>query len=171
MAHTIEPAASGRAKCRGCKRPIARGELRFGERLPNPFADGDMTLWFHLICGAYRRPVALAEVIDAHDVPDADRLKRIIDDGIAHHRLERLAGVQRSPSGRARCRSCRETIGKDEWRIALEFFEEGMFNPAGYIHARCVSAYFETTDILERLAHFGQDLERADFNALEGEIA
>ena len=34
-------------KCRGCGRPIARGELRFGERLPNAFAEGEMTVWFH----------------------------------------------------------------------------------------------------------------------------
>jgi hypothetical protein len=40
MAHVFEPAASGRAKCRGCAQPIQRGELRFGERLPNPFAEG-----------------------------------------------------------------------------------------------------------------------------------
>ena len=50
MAHTIEPAASGRTKCRGCGEPIAKGELGFGERLPHPFADdGDMTLRFHIL--------------------------------------------------------------------------------------------------------------------------
>jgi hypothetical protein len=61
MPHTIEPAPSGRAKCRGCGRPIASGVLRFGERLPNPFADGDaeMTLWYHLECAAYKRPEPL----------------------------------------------------------------------------------------------------------------
>ena len=41
MSHLIEPAASGRAKCRGCQRPIQKDELRFGERVPNPFADGE----------------------------------------------------------------------------------------------------------------------------------
>jgi hypothetical protein len=46
--HVIEPASSGRAKCRGCDRPIAKGELRFGERQPNAFGEGEMTLWFHL---------------------------------------------------------------------------------------------------------------------------
>ena len=44
MDHVIEPASSGRAKCRGCGRAIAKGELRLGERLPNPFTDeGEMT--------------------------------------------------------------------------------------------------------------------------------
>lgn len=171
MTHTIEPAASGRARCRGCKQPIARDELRFGERLPNPFADGEMTLWFHLVCGAYRRPASLSEIIDAHDVPNVDRLRHIIEEGIEHHRLERLAGVERSPSGRAKCRSCREAIGKGEWRIILEFFEEGTFNPAGYIHTRCASNYFETTDIVERIEHFTTGLEDGELTDIRSEIA
>jgi len=40
VSYVFEPASSGRSKCRGCVRPILRGELRFGERLPNPYADG-----------------------------------------------------------------------------------------------------------------------------------
>src|SRR5688500_16765560 len=44
VAHIIEPASSGRAKCRSCDQPIAKGELRFGERQPNAFGDGEMTL-------------------------------------------------------------------------------------------------------------------------------
>jgi len=32
----FESATSGRSKCRGCGEVIQRGELRFGERLPNP---------------------------------------------------------------------------------------------------------------------------------------
>ena len=46
MPHVFEPAPTGRAKCRGCGRPIAQGDLRFGERIPNPFAEGETTLWF-----------------------------------------------------------------------------------------------------------------------------
>lgn len=62
MAHTIEPAASGRTKCRGCGEPIAKGELGFGERLPHPFADdGDMTLRFHILCAANKRQESIAE--------------------------------------------------------------------------------------------------------------
>ena len=60
MPHVSERAPTGRAKCRGCGRPIAAGSLRLGERLPNPFADdgGEMTHWFHPACGAFRRPEA-----------------------------------------------------------------------------------------------------------------
>ena len=42
--HSFEVAPSGRSKCRGCGDAIARGEVRFGERLPNPFGEGDMVL-------------------------------------------------------------------------------------------------------------------------------
>ena len=68
MPHSIEPATSGRAKCRGCGRPIDKGELRLGERLPNPYAEGEMTLWFHPTCAAYKRPEALLEALAATGV-------------------------------------------------------------------------------------------------------
>ena len=64
MTHVVEEAKSGRAKCRGCDSPIAKGELRFGEKLPNPFADdSEMTLWFHIRCAAMRRPASFEEVL------------------------------------------------------------------------------------------------------------
>lgn len=56
MPHTIEPATIGRSKCWGCREPIAKDELRFGERLPNAFGDGEMTIWFHLACAACKGP-------------------------------------------------------------------------------------------------------------------
>ena len=68
--HVIEPATSGRAKCRGCSQPIAKGELRFGERMPNPYGDGEMTLWFHLPCGAYKRPEPLLEALESTEADD-----------------------------------------------------------------------------------------------------
>ena len=153
MAHTVEPATSGRSKCRGCGSNIAKDELRFGERLPNPFADeGDMTLWFHVPCAAHKRPESLLEVIE--DVPDGDALRSLMESGIKHHRLQRINGLEQAPSGRARCRACKEMIAKGEWRIPLVFFEDGMFNPSGNIHVTCSDQYFETSDVLDRLAFF-----------------
>ena len=67
MPHTIEPAASGRAKCRGCGQKIAKDELRFGERLENPYGEGEMTLWFHLVCGVYKRPEPFLEMLAKTD--------------------------------------------------------------------------------------------------------
>ena len=67
MPHVIEPAPSGRASCRGCGGKIPNGSLRFGECLPNPYADegGEMTHWFHLPCAAYRRPEPFLETLAA----------------------------------------------------------------------------------------------------------
>jgi Poly(ADP-ribose) polymerase and DNA-Ligase Zn-finger region len=173
MPHVIEPASSGRATCRGCGAKIAKGEIRFGERQPNAFGDGEMTLWFHLECAAYKRPEPLLATLDAYAaagdtlaVLNLEVLRGAAELGIAHRRLPRVTGAERAPTGRARCRHCRETIGKDEWRIALVFFEEYRFQPSGFVHAGCARAYFGTTDLLDRVRHFAPGLTPAELDAL-----
>ena len=166
MGHTIEPAASGRAKCRGCARAIPKGEPRLGERLPNPFADeGDMTLWFHLRCGALKRPEVLLEALAngvaegvALDAAEREVLRSEAELGIAHRRLPRLDGAERATTGRATCRSCREKIAKDAWRLRLVFYEDGRFAPSGYVHAGCAEAYLGTRDVLSRAEAFSDPL-------------
>jgi hypothetical protein len=180
MAHVIESAASGRAKCRGCERKIEKGELRFGERQPNVFGDGEMTLWFHLLCAAFKRPEPLLETLeqcaaqpqsDAPEIADTDLLRAAAEFGIAHRRLPRLNGADRAPTGRARCRSCRELIDKDAWRIGLVYFEEYRFQPSGFIHATCARAYFGTADLIERVRHFSPDLQSRELEELKASLA
>lgn len=166
MPHVIEPASSGRAKCRGCNRPIAKGELRFGERQPNAFGEGEMTLWFHLLCAAYTRPEPFLEVVDQSG-DAAPGLAAAANFGIAHRRVPRIHGAERAPTGRARCRSCKELIAKDEWRIALVFFEEFRFEPGGSVHAGCAQAYFETIDVVDRIRHFSPELGSGEIADLE----
>ncbi len=110
VSHLFELASSGRSKCRGCTRPIQRGELRFGERLPNPFAEGEMTLWFHPMCAAYKRPEPLLQALGEtlENVPDREILERAARSSLAHRRLPRIDGAERAPSGQAKCRSCRQ---------------------------------------------------------------
>ena len=159
----IEPASSGRAKCRGCNQPIAKGELRFGERQPNAFGDGEMTLWFHLRCAAYQRPEALLEAANADPSGAIEAgLVTAARFGIEHRRVPRIHGAERAATSRARCRSCKELIAKGDWRIALVFFEEYRFNPGGFIHAACARAYFETVEIVDRAAHFSPTLSAAE---------
>lgn len=171
MTHVIEPAATGRSKCRACGGAIAKGDLRFGEELPNPFAEGFVRLWFHVACGAYRRPAAFLETTtpDASDV-DFAALRQQAERGVAHHRLPRIDGVEQSPSARARCRACREPIAKGLWRIPLVTFDEGMFSPAGNVHASCAHAYFGTDGIYERLSTFAPDLGADDQRSLRAEL-
>jgi hypothetical protein len=164
MPNVFEPAASGRAKCRGCSRPIAKGELRFGERLPNPFADGEMTIWFHPLCAAYKRPEPLLQGLAeaGNELPERERLERAANRQLAHRRLPRINGAEHAPTAQAKCRSCREPIERGRWRIRLVFYEEGQFAASGFVHLECRKDYFETDDILEPLLHFSPGLTAAE---------
>ena len=171
MSHIFEPASSGRAKCRGCGRGISKGELRFGERLPNPFAEGEMTLWFHPVCAAYKRPEAMLQMIAEapESVPDRETVERIARGSAAQRRLPRIDGAERAASSQAKCRSCKQPIERGTWRIRLVFFEEGRFNPSGFIHLACGRDYFEGAAIADRALHFSPDLgeaERAEVRSL-----
>jgi len=158
--------------CRGCGRALQRGELRFGERLPNPFAEGtELTLWFHPACAAYKRPQSLLEALaSAPGIADRELLERIAHAGLEHARLPRLDGAERA-RGQANCRGCREPIVRGSWRIRLVFFEEGRFHPAGFVHLACGGAYFECGELVERLLHFSPGLEEDEREALRAACA
>jgi hypothetical protein len=172
MPHLIEPAASARAKCRGCGAKIAAGDLRFGESLPNPFAEGETHHWYHLECGAMKRPEPLLEALSAHaePVPDSERLAALARGGVEHPRVARISGAERDPSGRAQCRHCRQKIDKGAWRIPLVYWEDGRFSPAGFVHAPCTGGYFGTTEVVPRLTRFSPDLTGAELEEIQAEL-
>jgi hypothetical protein len=172
MPHLIEPAPTGRAKCRGCGEKIAASELRFGESLPNPFAEGETHHWYHLVCGAMKRPEALLEAVSAQaePVPEAETIAALANGGVEHPRVSRISGAERDPSGRAQCRHCRQKIDKGAWRILLVFWEEGRFSPAGFVHVPCTAGYFETTDVVPRLLRFSPGLTGADLQEIQAEL-
>jgi Poly(ADP-ribose) polymerase and DNA-Ligase Zn-finger region len=168
MPHVIEPASSGRAKCRGCDQKIAEGELRFGERQPNAFGEGEMTLWFHLMCAAYKRPEPFLEALaNEEDVENRDELASVAEFGIAHRRAPRVNGAERAPGSQARCRSCKKLIERGAWRIRLVYFEEFRFEPSGFVHATCAGEYFETTDLMGRVKYFAPKLSASDLDDLK----
>lgn len=170
MPHVFEPAASGRSKCRGCGRALAKGELRFGERLPNAFGDGEMTLWFHPMCAAYKRPDSMLESLaSTPDAPDREALERAANASKAKNRLPRIDGAERA-KGNATCRHCREAIARGEWRIRLVFYDEGQFSPSGFIHVKCRRDYFEADDILEQLLFFSHALDDAEREELRAAL-
>ncbi len=173
LSHLFEPAPSGRSKCRGCGQNIPLGALRFGERLPNPYRDGEMTLWFHPVCAAYKRPEPLVQALGetTQEIADRTELERVARDSLAHRRIPRIDGAERAPSGKAKCRSCRQPIERGAWRVRLVFYEEGRFSPGGFVHLDCRKAYFETDDVLERLLQFStglSDEERDDLRRSSG---
>ncbi len=169
MSHVFEPAPSGRSKCRGCGKAIERGELRFGELLPNPYGEGEMSLWFHPLCAAYKRPEPMMAALEQApaDLPDRDKIEHVARTGTDHPRLPRIDGAERAPTSQAKCRHCHETITRGTWRIRLTFFEEGgRFSPGGFVHLDCRKAYFETDDILDPVLHFSSKLSEEDRDEL-----
>lgn len=175
MPHVIERASSGRARCRGCEQKIVSGDLRFGERRPNPYADegSEMTHWFHAACGALMRPEPFSEALAAFAETFDERawLEREAGLGLRHRRLSRARAAGRAASGRSTCRQCHEPIVKDAWRVALAYYEDGRFAPSGFIHVRCAAPYFETTDVMERLRHLTPRLTEQDVMEIQAELA
>ncbi len=173
MAHLIQPATTARSKCRGCGERIAAGALRFGEVVPNPFAEGDATQWFHVACGAHKRPEPFLEALSgaSEPVPDAESLSAVAQGGVAHPRLARIDGAEHDPSGRATCRHCKTRIEKGAWRIRLVYYEDGRFQPSGAVHVPCARAYFEADDVLPRVRHFAPALAEADLKEIETLLA
>lgn len=176
MPHIVERAATGRARCRGCGSAIAKDTWRLGEGVPNMFSDGDgaeSRHWYHPQCAAYRRPDALVQALEGSDVrvEDHDALLAIARLGVAYPRLPRLDRAERASSGRAACRACRTPIAKDAWRLALLFWQDGRFAPAGFLHPACATGYIGTGDVLARVRHFTPALTDDDAAALAREIA
>jgi hypothetical protein len=165
----IETAKSGRSNCRGCGRGIARGQLRFGESLPNPYAEGESLFWFHLRCAACMRPEKFGPALETYAEPmvESEWLRQAVDVGLAHPRLARLLRAERAPSGSAHCRQCRELVNKGSWRLALQMFEEGRMQPIGTIHAECAEAYFGTTQVLDRIERLTDGLDPAALAEIE----
>lgn len=172
MSHAFEPAATNRSKCRGCKQGLAKGELRFGESLPNQFGEGEVTHWFHPMCAAYKRPEPLLQALESAPSPPPDReaLERVARASLAQPRLARIDGAERAPTSQARCRQCREPIEKGTWRIRLVFHEEGVFSPGGFVHLACREAYFGTGDIIDQVSHFSPALDDEERGALRREL-
>jgi hypothetical protein len=150
MANVIEEAKSGRAACRTCKKPIAKGELRFGEEAPNAFGDQPSLRWHHLACAAAKLPAELKATLETHgDVPNRAELEKIMADAIAkgHAKPAGMPYADKAPTGRARCMQCQQAIEKDALRVAVEReIETGAMvtQSAGYLHPACAGAYVES---------------------------
>jgi hypothetical protein len=159
----IELASSGRARCRACRRPIAKGQERFAEAVPNPVADGESQHYYHLECAAERRPKAFAALFPALEPPRPElaALNAAAEFALEHHRLQRLGVLERAKSARANCRQCREPIEKESWRVALQPIEEGRLGTWGFVHLTCAGAYAGIKPSLERLTRYS-DLEPKD---------
>lgn len=173
MAHMIEPAKSGRAKCRGCREKIGKGELRFGHEVPNNFADGEMTYqWYHLACGAKKQPIELKKAIDGFDdeIPGVDELLKAIEKNKKNVKPSSFPYAERAPSGRSKCLQCEEKIEKEDLRIAVEReIDTGSFvrTGAGYLHVSCAAEFTGDDDLLDQVKENSTSLGDEDVQVLQ----
>ena len=169
MSHVIETAPTGRARCRACGRVIAKGEWRLGQKAPNRYGEGEATFYFHPICGAAKLPSVLLEALAGADqpVPGAQKYRQPAELASVHRRLPRLGRIEVAPSGRARCRHCRQKIDKGSQRMVLEVVDDGMRDYWGYVHLRCVRQYVEG-DVVPLLEARGDVLDEGMRTALSG---
>ncbi|MBX3228696.1 MAG: hypothetical protein KIT84_08590 [Labilithrix sp.] len=183
MAHTIEEAKSGRAGCRTCRKPIAKGELRFGEETENAFGDaGDTTFrWHHLACAAGSKSDELRATLPAFEVAVPAEQRAELEKLMAEADAKKpppFPHADKAPTGRARCQACQENIAKGELRVAFEReIERGMTmqKGAGYLHPKCAAAFMEEKgtsheELTEGIRKNTRDLSDAELDRLFAEV-
>lgn len=157
MAHIIERAKSGRSRCRTCREPIAKDELRFGEEVLDQFGGGGTThVWHHLLCAAKKKPAELKATLPsfAEEIPDRAALDRTIEESIKTAKPSTFPYAERAPSGRSKCLACGEAIEKGDVRIAVEReVDTGSFQTtgAGYLHVGCAREFTGDEELLAKI--------------------
>ncbi len=180
MAHTIEVAKSGRAACRSCRKPIPKGELRFGEETVNAFAEGDMTYrWHHLKCAASKLSAELREGLSAFagEVPEREEIEALMAKADAA-KPPPFPHADKAPTGRAKCLGCSESLPKGALRVVIEReIERGMSvtKGAGYLHPKCAAGYVESQggsheELTTGLRQNTRDLSESELDQLFAEV-
>jgi len=125
--YVIEGARSARARCKSCRKKIAKGALRLGVLVVGPFGPGYM--WHHLNCAAGRlydkleeayRLEAWRAAAEKPNVPSLESL-RAFKERAAERKANRKYPpyAEQAPSGRSSCKHCGESIEKGAWRVVL----------------------------------------------------
>lgn len=180
-AYIIEAARSGRAKCKTCRKPIAKDALRLGVMVEGPFGYGHM--WYHLVCAAKRLFDRLEEAYaqkaweNAKDVPEdipplevLAVLKVEADKKRAEKR--NLPYVELDPSGRARCKHCDELIERGSVRVVIgrsvEFGQQIRTTPIN-IHPGCAADALQSPDSTTEPDSLADDL-RENSKGVDSEL-
>jgi hypothetical protein len=146
MAHIVDTAKSGRARCRTCGEGILKGDLRFGEEVPNAFSDtgGTAFQWHHLPCAAKKKPSQLRQALEtfAGTVPNRQLIDHLIAENEPKQKPTSFPYAERAASARSHCGECHTLIAKGALRVALQRENEGpsmMMPPTPrYYHAACL---------------------------------
>lgn len=129
MAHIVEAAKSGRARCRSCGEGILKGEVRFGEEVPNAFSESGGTTfhWHHVRCAAKKKPSQLLEALPsfAGAIPDREEIERTAAENAAKQKPTTFPYAEHAPSARSHCGECHKTIEKGALRVAVQREPDG----------------------------------------------
>lgn len=178
MANIIETAKTGRAGCRTCKQPIPKGDLRFGEEVPNAFSAGDMTYnWHHLPCAAKKKPSALKQALDDtdQDVPDKEELLKAIEANAKNEKPTVLPYAEYAPTARASCVGCSVKIEKGHLRVAIESEDDGSPFPRSgprYLHIACIADHAgeDPEEFFSKVRTNSKNVETKDMQELEAAL-
>jgi hypothetical protein len=144
--YLIEPARSGRSKCKTCRRAIQKGHTRIGILIVGPFGPG--YLWHHMNCAARRQLAKVEEAYamkawaDGVQVPPIEKLRQLAEKAEkAREERKNAPHAEKAPTGRSRCKHCGEPIEKGSYRVVLlrgvEFAGQVRSGPIN-VHPRCV---------------------------------
>ncbi|CAL9685126.1 unnamed protein product [Knipowitschia caucasica] len=98
----VEYAKRGTAGCKKCKDKIAKGIVRIGKVVPNPFSEsaGDMKEWYHVKCIFEKLERARATTKKIEDITDLEGWEELQDedkDIINKHVADLLTKINASP--------------------------------------------------------------------------
>lgn len=155
MTDVIEVSPSGRAKCRGCREAIPKGDVRFGEVFDSAFAGGEALRYWHVLCAAKNRSVAgkLRTALAATEIaiPNRAEVDEALKGGGKGKGEKAFPYADLAPTGRARCMECDQNLAKGDWRVAVERETEtpmGMtVRGAGYLHPACSLLWAEEQEL------------------------
>lgn len=176
MGHIIEPAKSGRAKCRSCKKAIEKGALRLGEETLDPFGSGGTThVWHHVECAAEKKPDELkAAMADfAGEIPGKANLEKTLAESQKKLPPGTFPYAEKAPTGRSKCMACEESIEKDTLRIAVEReVDTGTFKTKGpgYLHPMCAADFTGDSGMFAKVKANSRELTKDQLAELEAAL-
>jgi hypothetical protein len=183
--YVIEPARSGRSRCKTCRRPIKKDSLRLGVRIEGPFGPG--YLWHHINCAAKRQMDRLEEAYSMTcwepgvEVPPLDSLRHLVVKAEEQRKKRQsVPYAEKAPTGRSLCKRCGEAIEKGGVRVVLlrrvEFYGQVRHGTVN-VHPRCVAAELagedsavETDGFADALRSHTETLEPHEIDAVLAEI-
>jgi hypothetical protein len=166
----IEPAKTGRSKCRKCRDKIEKDSLRMGIISYQFDSDGSWS-WYHLNCGAGLNPEGFDAAVEEFD-GEIEGIEEMRAEARKAARKNLMPRVEAAPSGRAACVACSEKIApKGTLRVVMaREEEEGVPPRAAYVHVGCAAKHVEFEGDLKKTLLENSDLDAEQLTSFGSEF-